>query len=381
MPSREQIALALQGFGAGMLGQGPQFQKQLATQREREAERARIEQIRGAEMRQKRAQAAAQDLTGMRQLLDRKDYDGAMQLAGNRAELLGQLDPNANISDTLGIRDAIASKDYAEADRLVNLNIGRAQAGGYLEVPNQEATAGQREFESLTAGLPEEQKQEARLIKLGLSSRAVGSAIQTIAEKDLAEIVGDASATIKQREKFGEMTGSSRAKSIDKGFERLVKIDAGVRNIDRAITALSDGAGVGAIEGLLPSITAASKTLDNIQGSMALDVVGATTFGALSKGELDLAKEIALPTGLNTQELIQFLQEKKSAQQKLSAYFNEQIQHLDMGGTVASFLRKKERESGGQDEQPTTQAQPSQQGQDLSGLSLDDLIKMRQQAR
>ena len=139
-------------------------------------------------------------------------------------------------------------------------------------------------------------------------------------------MIGDASAKIKQREKFAERTGISRAKAIDKGFESIVKIDAGLRNIDRAIGALDSGAGVGAIQQFLPSIRASSVSLDNIQKRMALDVIGAVTFGALSKGELDLAKEVALPTGLDTPELIQHLRERKAAREKLRNYFNKRIQ-------------------------------------------------------
>ena len=75
---------------------------------------------------------------------------------------------------------------------------------------------------------------------------------------------------------------------------------------------------------------------------MALDVIGAVTFGALSKGELDLAKEVALPTGLDTPELIQHLRERKAAQEKLRNYFNKQIQFLENNGTIAGFLRQEE---------------------------------------
>ena len=145
-----------------------------------------------------------------------------------------------------------------------------------------EATAGQKEFDDLTKGLTVEQKNQARLIKLGLSPRAVGSAIQTISEQGLAEVIGDVEAIINERKKFGELTGASRAKSIDSGFETIRKIDKNVLNLDRAISAVEAGAGTGVIERRFPSIKAASVLLDNIQGELALDVIGAVTFGALS---------------------------------------------------------------------------------------------------
>ena len=127
----------------------------------------------------------------------------------------------------------------------------------------------------------------------------------------------------------------------------MSKIDLGLNNINRAISVLEGGAGSGAIQKYLPSFKAASIALDHVQKSMALDVIGAVTFGALSEGELNLAKEVALPIGLDGPELIVYLKEKRTSQEKLRAYFNEQIQFLDQGGTVAGFMREKERATGG----------------------------------
>ena len=219
-------------------------------------------------------------------------------------------------------------------------------------------TAAQREFAGLTEGLTPEQKEEATLIKLGLSPRAVGSAIQTISARGIAELIGDAQAIIKERGKFGELTGASRSKAIDSGFARIGKISTNINNLDRAIAAVEAGAGVGAIERRFPSIRAASVELDQIQGELALDVIGSVTFGALSEGELNLAKQIALPTGLEGPQLIQHLRDRKSAQEKLRSYFQEQINFLDQGGSVAGFLRNKERQvqtGGAQDQTPATQ--------------------------
>jgi hypothetical protein len=334
------------------------------------------------ELSVQRKQALLADAFTIQQDLTNNNLEGA------RGTLIARLDAIRQVggddSDTRGLLDKIDSGDFAGAMNDVSTVVNFGAAQGLIELPGSNVTeaAGTREFKALTAGLSDNQKQEAKLIKLGLSPRAVGSAIQTIAEKDLAELVGNASATIKQREKFGEATGASRAKTIDKGFQRITQIDAGIRNIERAVALLDKGAGVGSIESLLPSFKAASVALDNIQGLMALDVVGATTFGALSKGELDLAKEIALPTGLDTDQLIEHLRDKKTAQTKLRDYFSEQIQFLDQGGTVAGFLRQKEREQG--DQQPVAaqpQATSGQGQQGLSGLSIEELIQMRQQAQ
>jgi len=213
--------------------------------------------------------------------------------------------------------------------------------------------AGQAEFESLIADFSEEDKKKARQVKAGLKGRATGSAIQTISEEGTAEQIGETSAVIKQRAKFGEMTGASRAKAIDKGFEKIVKIDLGLANIDRAIAAIDDGASTGALQQFSPTIRASSVALDQVRNTLALDVLNAATFGALSAEELKLVKETALPTKLSPPELRKWLVDRKNAEQKLKTYFQEQIDFLDTGGTVAGFLRKKRREQDTTDQSVT----------------------------
>ncbi len=203
------------------------------------------------------------------------------------------------------------------------------------------------------AGIDEEELAEAARIQLGLDPRAVGSGEQTVAQnEELLELVAEMRETLAERTKFAERTGASRASTIDKGFASIGNINKNIRNIDRAITALEGGASTGAIESrFFPSIRESSVILDQIQGELALDVVGSVTFGALSKGELDLARSTALPTSLQPPELIAFLQEKRSAQEKLGAYYDSQIQHLDQGGTIASFLQQQ-RDGQAEDTQP-----------------------------
>ena len=289
------------------------------------------------------------------------DFTGLRNAMVNRSAQLQQQGLPTETTD-----EGIALIDAGQGGQVISA------LGDSVNLFNQQQgrgeTAKQREFGTLTSGLSKEQKAEATLIELGLSPRAVGSAVQTINDKNIAEQIGNVKATIRQREKFGELTASSRAKTIDSGFEKIVKIDAGLRNIDRAVAELNAGAGVGAIEKFLPSFRASSVALDNIQKSMALDVIGSVTFGALSQGELDLAKEVALPTGLDTPQLIKHLTDRKSAQEKLRGYYQEQIQFLDQGGTVAGFMRSKEREISNQPEQVVApETQTVAEGQTATG--------------
>ena len=209
------------------------------------------------------------------------------------------------------------------------------------------AGAAERFFGSLTVDLTDEQKADARLIQLGLEARAgtTSSRERIATDPDLTEDVADSEATIAQRKKFGERTGASRAKLIDKGFESIQKLDVNMRNLDKAIAAIDAGAITGVIESkFFPTIRKSTVLLEQIQSELGLDVVGGVTFGALSKGELDLALTVALPLGLQPAELRQWLEDKKAAQGKLRAYYAEQIDCLDRGGSVAGFLRSKQRQ-------------------------------------
>lgn len=226
-------------------------------------------------------------------------------------------------------------------------------------------------FNDLIKDFTPDEKKLARRVKTGLKGRAISNAVMTGIKEGTITEYKDALSEIKQATKFAEATGAQRAKLIDKGFEKITKIDAATRNMDKAIRVLKEGAGVGVFEKMWPSIKSSSVELDNIRGEMALDVVGAVTFGALSKGELDLAKDVALPTGKDTDELIDWLERKKIAQNKLRDYYSEQIQFLDQGGTVAGFLRMKEKgQAAPTDKAETQQIQEGQTASNAQGQTI-----------
>ena len=141
----------------------------------------------------------------------------------------------------------------------------------------------------------------------------------------------------------GERKGATEAvKAGAKAFEKLLPIKTTIRNIDNGIRLLDQGAKTGAVQGMLPSITAASKELDNVQAQMGLDVIGNTTFGALSESELKFALSSALPKGLNEPELKAWLERKREAQSNLAQYLEETAIFLNTpGNNIADFLKQK----------------------------------------
>lgn len=244
----------------------------------------------------------------------------------------------------------VADRTRKMGERLL---AGDPEAGAELErfatsIQTQNLSSSQsaeeNSFNSLIKDMSKEDQVKARRIKAGLDPRSVGSSAQTIAELGTAEEVGESEAIIEERKKFGSLTGSSRAKAIDKGFDKIGKINLGINTIDRAIAAIQGGAGTGALERYLPSFKAASVELDQIQKRLALDVISGVTLGAISAAELDLAKQVALPAGLDGPELIKHLQDRKAAQEKIRDYFQTQIDFLDQGGSVADFVRQQKGE-------------------------------------
>lgn len=138
----------------------------------------------------------------------------------------------------------------------------------------------------------------------------------------------------------GRMTSAN--KQADKAFDAIDSIRANIFNIDDAITAIDEGAITGVISSLIPSFRESSIKLDNMQKRMGLDVVGAVTFGALSKGELDLAQAVAIPKTLQPQDLKVWLQDRKKAQVKLMDYLTNQAVFLSTrGNTKAGWLEQE----------------------------------------
>jgi hypothetical protein len=273
---------------------------------------------------------------------------------------------NNRTTENLDELEAAYMQDPAAGDELLNSSIGAFQQTGFLSKKDaQLMSAGEAEFESLIKDFSPEDQVKARRVKSGLDPRAVGSGnITTATTEGLTDQVADSQATIKQRGKFAELTGASRAKAIDSGFNKIQNINSNIGNIDRAISAIDEGASTGAIESrFFPTIRSATVKLEQIQKELGLDIIGAVSFGALSEGELQLALNTALPTNLEPKELKKFLEDKRQAQSKLRDYYKDQINFLDSGGTLAGYLRSKERDNQQQPQGSTqTQSQPSSVG-------------------
>jgi len=179
---------------------------------------------------------------------------------------------------------------------------------------------------------------------------ALGEELKGQARADAIKNSEEFGANVQQDRAQGRGIGELTAKQVGQAFAEVGKIKKNLGNIDEAIAAIDAGANTGVIASKLPNITAASIQLANVRQNLGLDVIGSVTFGALSEGELNLALDTALPTGLAPKDLKTFLQNKKNAQEKLAGYLSKQATYLSKrGNTLAGWLEKVENQAAPSD--------------------------------
>lgn len=313
--------------------------------------------------------------------IDNNDREGARNaLLQRRSQLQAQGIDTSNTDQALDLLDANPGQFRASMDALVEFGnqagiLGRGNILTGAErsrAKNLKTLEGARDDKGQLK--PRDQltvAQEIAAIDEGLIPRAVGSsAITTATTEGLTEKVAKSERKIETETGRGKGEAQITTNAISEGFKSIGKIQRNVRNIDRAIAALDRGARTGAVDRFLPSVTAASRELDQIRNELGLDVIGSVTFGALSEGELGLALETALPTGLNEPALKDFLQRKRDAQTKLVDYLDEQIAFLEGGGTLGEW-RNIVNERGAEAQNAAQRTEPVQTQQTNQVLRFD----------
>jgi hypothetical protein len=149
--------------------------------------------------------------------------------------------------------------------------------------------------------------------------------------------------------------GKAAADAGMSAWESYGKLNTSIANIDEAIAALDAGAKSGPIYKMLPSVTEASASLENAMQRMGLDIVGATTFGALSEGELRLALSTAVPQNLKPEDLRNWLVRRREAQAKAAAMAADAAQFLTVpGNTINDWIARNKGQGGAQSGQGGT---------------------------
>ena len=187
------------------------------------------------------------------------------------------------------------------------------------------------------------------------------------------------------------LTGEARAEAIREAQERgiqvqreraggreLAKISAqegklalqgarsaqgNIANLKEARRLVSEeGASTGVFQRFLPTFRDSTIALREVQRRLGLDVIGSVTFGALSEGELQLALDTALPTDLSGPALIEYLDRKIDAQEKVAREQQKLAEYLLRGGDLGTYLA----ESGA----PSPASEPRAADDRFAGFSI-----------
>jgi hypothetical protein len=175
--------------------------------------------------------------------------------------------------------------------------------------------------------------------------------------------------------KTGKNEAAKQAiKLSEDAFTRLEPVRSSISNLNEGIRLLDEGANTGVIASKLPSVQQASIEMDNLQGRLGLDVIGNTTFGALSESELKFALETALPKRMEPAALRDWLVRKRDSQEKLSGYLEEAAIFLGKpGNTMPAFLEQK-RSNAGRGARNSAASGDTVSAQSPSSQSIDDLV-------
>ena len=322
----------VQAFGAALGGALPQFRQTQA-----------LQQQRGQQLSQERKMALLVDNRGVRRALEAGNVDQASRILQSRIETGPELD--ADMSDSIALLSQIQSDPQGALSEVVQLDNFAVDAG-FLDAFPEEARAGgiTREVvvkasEILPNGTVIQSTSEGVRVFDAQGNQLSGNDVVDSIEAGQRlgiRVAGDTAAAkaaadeVKQSIKLsGEM------------FKQVGPIRQSLLTIGKARQALAEGAETGVIDKFLPDLREASIKLTNLMNQLGLEVISGATFGALSAGELRLALDTALPTGLQPEALDRWLQDKGSAQTKLLQELEGDIITLSSGGTIGDIIRAR----------------------------------------
>ena len=146
--------------------------------------------------------------------------------------------------------------------------------------------------------------------------------------------------TEKTKRKFEKLKANDKVsvEIITAANDQIGSIDKNTVTYAEAIRLLQNGANTGVVNSLVPDLFAPTIALKAIKNQLGLDLIGSVTLGAINEKELDLVLATGLPTKMSNDELIDWLQRREAANQKIKGYLSEQIQYLATpNGSIAGW--------------------------------------------
>jgi len=407
MPIQFDPFVASQGLAAGLAGKLPEFQQAQNQKAQLDLEKKKQDD----EMQIKIQESQFKDAYAAQQLLSSEDYDGIVKLGLTRLTMLKGLNADPTETQrVLQIAIAARNGDPEAIKHLkgeLNSAVKVGQATGVLKAPEKEGvTSVNPEYDVIDAagnviraGTPRPKEPnlqknalgqlvdvETGLVRPGFeattpsgSEAAIKTAVDVKLYNNGMIFQQFSDGSIKRIDENGEeISGADNIAKFNKtarevglndpataaanianakaasaqatkAYETVNTVRKTISAYDQAITAIEDGAFTSPAKILnnFPTLTNAGADLDSARIALGLGVIQMTTFGALSKSELDLALESGVPKGDRGQVMAR-LQQRKLAQIKYANALEEAAIYLGTSGnTIASYMKmQKDKEAG-----------------------------------
>lgn len=212
----------------------------------------------------------------------------------------------------------------------------------------------------------------SKVIRAGTNEEVTGQeALDAIKEAE------DRGIAIQTERAGGRAAATFAVQESGEAFQNILNSRTNIANLREAKRLiLEEGANTGFIVDNFPNWKDSTIALETVKNKLGLDVVGSVTFGALSKGELDLALNTALPTNKTEEGLVDWIDRKIVAQEKLQDYLYEQATFLADGDkTIGDWLRKQKAD---QEESERIEAKRRQAGTnfDFSTMPKNEILEI-----
>jgi hypothetical protein len=311
-----------------------------------------------------------------------KDPAGAVQIAQKLRDDRAQIGLNTDQYDkflqtyqenpdmairALNVMDEALNKDLIEAqsrkERQVKLqerelDIKEARLKSGVEDPS-----GLRQFEGMTEGLSQEDKDQARRIALGLAPRAVGSAAITTATQDLTRPVAESESFITGATTTAKKDAEDLVKYKSNIFDSINSNSRMLSKYNFAIKQLNDGANTGPVIRSLPNLKEQSILVDVVRKEIGMELLGSGLLGVNpTDKDVQFALETAVPDNLMPDALKRELERRSSILQDINAAQEEYYRLIEEEGmTKGDILKlaKQKRQEQQQQEKVATQSASS----------------------
>ena len=155
--------------------------------------------------------------------------------------------------------------------------------------------------------------------------------VERVAVPGATQLTEQEKANLRTRETI-EAADFGKAQKVGVDAMQFVdRIDTDLGLYQNILDALDAGANTGPLISLLPTTTAATALLESAANKLGLGVISSVTFGALSKGELDLALRTEINAQLPPDELRKQVTEVMAAKKKLRDDMYEKAYRLASG--------------------------------------------------